>query len=359
MLSQLNIDNLRIIGDARLQLVAGINLVTGGNGSGKTTLLEAIYLLSRGRSFRHRESAPLIREGTDRVQLVAHLQAENRGRHVIGMARSRQEVIVRVDGRPAVKRSEILRLLPVQWIGPEPQTLLTDPPEIRRSFMDQGLFHVEHRYLGLLQQYQRALEQRNAELRRGGRDLQAWEIQMDEAASALDLLRRDYIQQLTHKMEQLLGHWKLDLEVEAGYQRGWREGRQLGDVLKENRAVDLKQRFTGSGPHRADLVVRSATLRSGRRLSRGQLKMLASALYFAQSQLAAAQGRISEILLFDDLASELDESNRRKLLSEICSTYEQAFVTALTTTELPLEDVVPQMFHVEHGTFSQPGGNAA
>jgi len=356
MLADLHITNLRIIRDARLRPGSGINLVTGDNGSGKTTLLEAIYLLSRGRSFRHRESIPLIREGTESVQLVAKLESEAVGRHVIGMARSNQDVRVRVDGRAAGRRSDVLRLLPVQWIGPDPQSLLTAAPDTRRSFIDQGLFHVEHKYLGVLQNYHRALDQRNAELRRGGDNLEGWEIQMDEAATELDRLRRGYLEQLVAKVEKLLGAWKLDLDVQTRYQRGWREGERLGDILRDSRQVDRKQRFTGTGAHRADLVVKSASLRSGRRLSRGQLKMLACAWYFGQSQLAAEHGVHSEILLFDDLASELDEANRRKLLLEICNTYAQAFVTSLTINELPLENLAPVMFHVEHGVFSHTGG---
>ena len=335
---------------------SGINLVTGDNGSGKTSLLEAVYLLARGRSFRHRESAPLIREGTQSVQIVGHLETGSSSRHVIGMARSKQEVIVRVDGRAAAKRSEILRILPVQWIGPEPQTLLTATPDIRRSFIDQGLFHVEHSYLGWLQQYQRALDQRNAELRRGGENLVGWEIQMDEAATEIDHLRGKYLENLVQSMQRLLAAWDFDLHVESRYQRGWREGEALGEVLKGSRLVDRKQRFTGNGPHRADLVVKSANLRSGRRLSRGQLKMLACAFFFAQSQIASEHGLLSEILLFDDLASELDDGNRRKLLQEIARTYGQAFVTALTDNDLPLENAACTMFHVEHGAFSQTGG---
>jgi len=355
MLKQLHIDDLRIICQARLKPSAGINVVTGNNGSGKTTVLEAVHLLSRGRSFRHREAAPLIREGTDKTLLVAFLESTSGGKHVIGMERSRTDVTVRVDGRPAGKRSELLRLFPVQWISPEPQLLLTDSPAVRRSFIDRGLFHVEHRYLEVLQQYNRALEQRNAELRRGGQELLSWEAQMDNAAQRLDAWRVAYLDQLLAVTRALLVDWDLQVDLDARYQRGWREGALLREVLYESRAGDRKQKFTAAGPHRADLVIKSANQRSGRRLSRGQLKMLACALFFAQSELTSQVAERREILLFDDLPSELDESNRKKLLASIETRYAQAFITAMTLAELTTDEAVSEVFHVEHGDFTGAG----
>lgn len=60
MIQQLNIHKLRNLGQAELTL-ARCNLIIGANGSGKTSLLEAVFLLSRGKSFRHHEPRRYIR----------------------------------------------------------------------------------------------------------------------------------------------------------------------------------------------------------------------------------------------------------------------------------------------------------
>ena len=54
MIERLQISNLRNLSDIKMQ-TATCNLVIGANGSGKTSLLEAIFLLSRGKSFRHHQ----------------------------------------------------------------------------------------------------------------------------------------------------------------------------------------------------------------------------------------------------------------------------------------------------------------
>lgn len=355
MLTELNLHNLRIVERATLFPGKGINVVTGSNGSGKTTLLEAIYLLARGRSFRHRETAPLIREGQQDTTLTTRFRASSEDvEHFLGMRRTRSELEVRLDGKAASKRSEILKLLPVQWIGPEPQLLLTGSPEIRRSFIDHGLFHVEHRYLRVLQQYQRVLDQRNALLRKNQQGLEPWDEQLSEFAGELDTFRQLYVAKLTKKLLKRLAAWGLDIDLDVIYRRGWRYQETLLEQLRSSVEMDRKQKFTSAGPHRADLTLKSASLKSGRRLSRGQLKMLAVAMHLVQSEITRGETGAEDILLFDDLGAELDRANRELLLQDIDREFQQAFLTALDAQDLPLPNQSRKMFHVEHGVFNRP-----
>ena len=69
-LTRLTIQDLRCIGAAELELHPRLNLFVGPNGSGKTSLLEAVYCLGRGRSFRTRRLATLIRKGSECLRVV-------------------------------------------------------------------------------------------------------------------------------------------------------------------------------------------------------------------------------------------------------------------------------------------------
>lgn len=355
MLTELSLSNLRIVETAKLSPGGGLNVITGSNGSGKTTLLEAIYLLSRGRSFRHREAAPLIREGQQETILTTRFKASPaETEHFLGMRRTPNDIEVRLDGKPAGKRSDIMKMLPVQWIGSEPQNLLTGSPDVRRSFLDNGLFHVEHRYLHILQQYHRALVQRNALLRRQGQELGIWDEQLSQFAAELDESRSRYVRALGQRLEKRLQRWGLEIDLSLIYRRGWRADRTLLEQLAESRTLDQKQRYTGAGPHRADLLLKSANLKSGQRLSRGQLKMLAVALHFVQSEITREGGGAPDLLLFDDLSAELDQDNRELLAKDIQQDFQQAFVTALSLHDLPSPGDTWKVFHVEHGVFTQP-----
>jgi DNA replication and repair protein RecF len=351
MFSEINIHNLRVFKEAQFRPAVGLNVVTGRNGAGKTSLLEAAYLLATGRSFRHRETQPLIREGCAAVELFARFSDVSGQAHVLGMRRGKKDLTVRLDGRNRVRRSEILQLLPVQFIGSDPQQMVSGPPELRRGFLDSGLFHVEPGYLATAQQYARALSQRNAALRAGQNGYKEWDFQLSEYGEHLDQARSRYIRQVTEQLDLILADWGLDADVAFSYRRGWSQQASLSEALERMAETDRRQHFTSVGPHRADLVITSRAARGGKVLSRGQLKMLVVAMHLAQARVQAAV-RPMQALLFDDIGAELDEGNRALLLESISAHYPQVIVTALDPIKLEASTSTVTMFHVEHGTIA-------
>jgi len=352
MYTHLEIENLRIISKAVFQPSSGLNAIMGSNGAGKTTLLEAAYLLAVGRSFRSREITPLIRQGTECVRLIGRFVDSNGNRHVIGMQKDRKSLAVRFDGRTSVKRSEILQLLPVHYIGSDPQELLTGTPDLRRSFLDGGMFHVEPKHLKTLQGYMRVLAQRNASLRSGRGDPFSWNPQLISFAGLLDDARADYIAALGGLVSEILEDWALDLGLEIEYRRGWSKKLCIEEALLCSEENDRSRLHTTIGPHRADILVSVHSLRGRKILSRGQMKMVVLAMYLAQAKLNVAHGRGLGVLLFDDFAAELDRGNREKALSGIEAHYSQVITTVLDPGELMGRTAIT-LFHVEHGTLTE------
>lgn len=330
-----------------LTLGPGLNVVSGDNGAGKTTLLEAVYLLARGKSFRHRELSPLVREGADHLELVGRFIEEQGTRHVLGTRRSRVDSEVRLDGRSNVRRSEILHLLPVHLVGADATELVLGEPKLRRSFIDAGLFHVEPGHLVLLQRYHRVLDQRNKALRDNHPGFRHWDQQLVEYGRAIDASRKQYLRELQERIHAQLDTWGLGISLSFHYRQGWALGGSLADALERLQETDRQQHFTGCGPHRADWVLTGSLGRSGKILSRGQLKMLVSACHLAQAKLLKERRRNTPVLLFDDLPSELDRGNRERLLGAILENYRQALVTTLSPDDLPLP--ATRLFHVEQG----------
>jgi DNA replication and repair protein RecF len=353
MFSELSIRDLRIIRNLRLAFSPGMNVVTGPNGAGKTSVIEALYLLSIGRSFRHRDPAPLIRDGAEAAELFVRFHDPGGVAHALGVRRERQQLVVRLDGRYSVRRSEILRLLPVQFIGADPQQMVEGAPAYRRQLLDTGLFHVEQRYLSLMQRYSRALNQRNAALRQGAAVATQWDQVLAETGTAIDAMRRSYVERIVSRTEARLAAWDLDLGVSIHYRSGWRAGRTLAESLEAHREIDRRHGFTSLGPHRADLVIDTEAGRGGKILSRGQLKMLVAALVMAQAEIHRERHGRAPVLLFDDLPAELDRSNRDKLLAGLGSVYPQMVVTSLEVDGLGALDEA-RMFHVEQGGVSGP-----
>lgn len=349
MFSEITIENLRIVEHTVFRPSPGLNVVSGENGAGKTTLLEGMHLLATGRSFRHWDTAPLIREGQSQVQLVGKAVDEQGSGHVLGMRRDREGLVVRLDGRGNVKRSEILRLIPIQFIGADPQQLAGGPPELRRGFLDNGLFHVEPGYLKLTQTYGRVLAQRNAALRSGASHISQWDEQLTGAGSRIDASRQSYVEGLVTEIERVLAGWSLGVDLSFSYRSGWARDLSLAEALQRAAETDRKQHFTSVGPHRADLVINARVARSGKVLSRGQLKLMVVAMYVAQARLQRAEGHEVRVLLFDDLGSELDRGNRERILATLTSEYPQVIVTALDRETIGSGPDRGHMFHVEQG----------
>ena len=88
-LSKLDVLQVRNIKSAQLTCHPGANIIYGANGSGKTSLLESIYLLGRGRSFKHRDVRVVINNGSDELVVSAKVEhATPKRSHQLGIKRS-------------------------------------------------------------------------------------------------------------------------------------------------------------------------------------------------------------------------------------------------------------------------------
>ncbi len=352
-LRRLDIHDLRNIAEAHLEPHPRLNVVAGPNGSGKSSLLEAIYLLGRGRSFRSTRKGRLIREGADRSILFAKTEHPD---HSVGLQITDRNLKGKIDGSVIHKTSLLAAAIPLLFISPDADRLIQGTPKQRRRFLDWGLFHVEHDYLGHWKRYNRSLTQRNALLKRGRRgELEGWNLQLAAHGEVIDACRRRYAEALQrhfeHHLERLSdGELRLRLE----YRKGWSGTSTLAEALEEGSETDLVQGTTQRGPHRADLVVcREEGGAALDFLSGGQQKLAACALILAQASVLDEERGRRTTLLVDDLPAELDTIHRQRLMELLAAVGGQLFVTATDPSLLPLEHFSDHaLFHVEHGHIS-------
>ena len=66
-ITYLEIHQVRNLRSVTLDCHSMANIVYGINGSGKTSLLESLYLLGRGRSFRHRDLRLVVSNQADEL----------------------------------------------------------------------------------------------------------------------------------------------------------------------------------------------------------------------------------------------------------------------------------------------------
>ncbi|MCE8017254.1 DNA replication/repair protein RecF [Halomonas sp. MCCC 1A17488] len=310
----------------------GINLIVGRNGSGKTSLLEGLHILAMGRSFRTRQLRHVIAHEADEMTLFARLGGEPP--LPIGVRRSRDaaELEMRMGGERVSRLAKLIEALPLQLVNPDAFRLLEGTPAGRREFLDWGVFHVKHDFYDAWRRTKRALKHRNALLRHGRMDansLAAWEQELAVWGERVDLLRREWMAGFVPVFEETLGSL-IDLpEMQLRYSRGWDKQRPLRDVLEQGRATDQQMGFTQNGPQRADLRIRLGRRPAVEVLSRGQQKLVVSALKLAQGRLLERVTGHGCLYLIDDLPAELDAEHRRVFCRLLESMRCQAFITSV------------------------------
>lgn len=352
-IERLEIRNLRIIEEASLELHPGMNLFTGGNGAGKTTLLEAAYLLGNGRSFRHPEAGPLLREGSHSTLVTGELRDDSGKAVHLGVERRRKDFSARKNGEEIRRRSELLRQLPLLVLLPTSHQIVEKGPELRRQFLDQGLFHVEQHYHQLMLDYSRALKQRNAALRMQDMELaRSFNPLLVAAGERLTGMREQFIVALERELSRLLPILQAQkVDVLIRFLRGWSgEGKGFAEALKESEGADLKQGYTTVGPHRADIRFLVDNRIASKVLSRGQQKLLVYGVNLGYLDIARSKGLEAPVLLLDDIESELDQERVAAVLGYLEKTGLQALIATLSEKRLPIKEM--RLFHVEHGRVS-------
>ncbi len=340
--------NFRCLEHAELEFGPRFNLITGANASGKTSLLEALAYLGRGKSFRGATTANLTRHGEDEFVLFGEVDTGS-GKTKIGVRNGRDGLEARVGGEAAAGAAALAEMLPLQVIDPEVHNLIAGGPELRRRYLDWVAFHVEHEHLMVWRRFRRALKQRNAALRQkaAAAAIRSWNAEFVELALALDRSRRAVLE-LAH--QSLLEHGQALLQTELAfeYQQGWARDKALDMALDEGLDRDLQLGATQAGPQRADIRVNSDERQARKLVSRGQQKLLASAMILAATETAQSALEKPLLLLLDDPAAELDADSVRRLMDAVAALGCQVVATSLDPGALSFPER-PVMFHVEQG----------
>jgi DNA replication and repair protein RecF len=352
-LRRLRIDGLRCILRASLQTEARVLVFSGPNGAGKTTVLEAIYLATRGRSFRGRKAGSLTSLGSRGTRVESEIELSDGARCRMAF---RREESGRHDPGGAVQAGGSCGdpRVQVKLVPENAQALMDGEPELRRRFLDWNVYQSNPRFGKVLTDFRRVLAQRNSALRsrRPRRVLDTWNRAYAEAGAQLDRHREDFVGAL----DRSLGHVKCGSgflsEATICYYRGWESGMTLEEAIESRNSEELARGLTLVGPMRADFWIGRDDKRVS--FSRGQTKELVTLVQIAAERVHNERGREPAIFLLDDLEGELDVLAVERLRERLAGTQSQIVVTRIAAmadkgpwSGLGLTDV----FHVEQGVI--------
>lgn len=326
ILHELHIHNIRNFSQENFLLNPRFTLIGGPNGTGKTAILEALYLLSRGQSFKFREISPLIRHGSSALTVFAR----SLDSQTISIQKSASvPTRFKLNGEICVNSSQLAYALPCQIFYQDIFEIMDAGPAIRRSMLDWGMFHVKHSFLSLWKSYKRVLQQRNALLRQQAniKQLEPWDRQLVNLAESLDAERKEYFLLWQTAFESLLPAL-CDIPCSIEYFKGWDKkdsGKNLESILRDQYKSDLQKQYTQYGPHQADIIIKTESWNAKKILSRGQQKMILIAMKLSQAALLNKHC----LCLMDDFATELDDKHIQRLLAVLLTRPGQYVLTSI------------------------------
>ncbi|MGW0662445.1 DNA replication/repair protein RecF [Streptodolium elevatio] len=354
--AHLSLADFRSYARVEVPLDPGVTAFVGPNGQGKTNLVEAIGYLATLGSHRVANDAPLVRLGAERAYVRAGIVRDGRttlAELEINPGRANR---ARVNRSPVPKPREILGLLRTVLFAPEDLALVKGDPGERRRFLDELLTARAPRMLGVRQDYDRVLKQRNALLRTaamarraGGRNaslstLDVWDSHLAVAGAELTAARIELstvLQPLVDKSYDVLssggGPTLLEYRSSIGDEPLPADRQLIHDALaaaiERQRPQEIERGVTLVGPHRDDMLLKLGPLPAKGYASHGESWSYALALRLASYELLRSDGG-EPVLILDDVFAELDV-RRRERLAALVAPGEQVLVTAAVEEDVP------------------------
>jgi DNA replication and repair protein RecF len=355
-LLKLDIYHVRNIQQISIAPSPTLNLIVGANASGKSSLLEAIYILGRAKSFRSSSIKSVINLNQESLIVSAQTRQADGSNQLLGIQLDGKNFEIRINQQPKQLRSDLAYALPLQLIHPKSYELLDAGAQIRREFLDWGVFNQDSDFLVCWRRFKKALAQRNSLLKtKQLTQLKVWDKELVDYGTIVNRHRLSYLEKFKPVFFEISKQFLGLEEIELKLLSGWDVSKDFYQILHDELEKDLRYGFTHSGPHRGDLQLLVNSRLAKDFVSRGQLKLLILSLKLAQVKLLISSQNKSSCVLVDDFAAELDSIHRAKLLDFLFAMQCQVFITA---TELAdFGDLSRfsnyKLFHVEHGNLKQ------
>lgn len=311
IIKSVKLENFRCHTKKQQKLDQMTTKILGPNGCGKTSILEAIYLVTRGKSFRAVDRE-IIKRGKNfyRVELEY-----SDGRTVVAFYTEEKKQFL-IAGKKSLRLPKDMRY-PVVLFEPKDLHIISSSPARRRSFFDRVFSQLNPEYSIYLSRYNKALQQRNKAFK--DEFIQPdvvfpWNILLAEYGSKIQQIRQELIKQINQQITsvyQKVSGQKDQVRLEY-INDGLSEDKYLRRLEKEfNR--DRLLGCTNFGIHRDQFNVIFNSNNAEGSASRGESRSIMLALKFIEADLIIRNDGRRPIILLDDVFSELDDKHKKSL----------------------------------------------
>jgi len=320
ILQSLTLQNFRNYTKAAFDFSPQTTIIIGLNAAGKSNLIESIFLLATGKSNRSEKEKQLIQFGKSVCRITGEIQGQDGEKEKLEIAMVDQGTVFLkkkylVNGI-ARRRVDFAGHITCVLFTPADLDLVSGQPGNRRRFLDEVLEQVDMDYRLSVSLYTKALRQRNALLEqvqetgsRNAKQFAYWDEVLIKNASVISYKREEFIEAINARQKDffpcLLTYDKSLMSAER---------------LLQYKDAEVGAGVTLVGPHRDDVIIQTYHEKSKELVdvryfaSRGQQRLVTLELKLAQIAYMLEKTGAKPLLLLDDIFSELDSVNIKKVL---------------------------------------------
>jgi len=363
IVKEINLYNFRNYKNQKIKFNDKINIIYGNNAQGKTNILEGIYLFSLGKSNRAQKDVEMINFDEETAEVnINFLSKERDFSGKIKFDRKKRKKIF-LNEIPIKRNSDLVGNLNVVFFGPEYLSLIREGPKNRRRNIDIMISQMKVKYMNLLSDYKKIIEQKNVILKEDFKDkilLSVLNERILELSEYIIKTRFEYIKKI-EKIAQ-----KIQLEISDGKENLKIDYISCGLNIDENKIEILKEilkkkseemflkeekyRECIFGPHRDDFEFKI----NGQNLklfgSQGQQKTAVLVQKIAEVELFNEEKGEYPILLLDDIMSELDSLRQDLILNKLQNM--QIFITCTDVEKFKIMETA-NFIKIEKGSMAE------
>ena len=315
IIKSIKLTNFRNHDTYLLECKNNTSLILGANGCGKTSVLEAIYITTRGKSFRATDP-DIMKRGATFYRIELHYCS---GEIITTTYNGHTKTFTVLDKK--TKRLPKSNKYPIVLFLPSDLNLISHSPGRRRDYFDRVFSDFNENYATSLNKYNKALKQRNELLKNDFLKpdaLFSWNIMLAKYGTNLFNYRQKFIQEINSTITDIYRSIAENQDyIDINYQTEFNNtsDQEYLNQLERNFNKDHHLGHTSFGIHRDDYIFQFNHQPADGSASRGETRSIILALKFIEADLIHQKLGRPPIILLDDVFSELDKTRRRHLVN--------------------------------------------
>lgn len=325
-----------------LELSEGINVFCGKNGIGKTNILDAIYFLLNGKSYFLTSDNLCIKQSENYFLIKGSIEVQNKIENLQVSFQQGKRKNIKTDEKQISKIADYFGKYPCVMIAPDDVEIINGESELRRNFFDY-LFSITDRfYLEHLIAYNKALENRNRQLKifieNNNYDevlIEFYNKQLEKHGIYIFEVRQNFTPIYKEYFENSYKTISSGNDI-ARFE--YQSNLFVSDFKTGFMQSEAKDRILGRtsfGIHKDDWQFELNSMPLKKTGSQGQIKSFLISLKFASYNLIFEKRKIKPLLLLDDIFEKIDYTRIEKLKEILSQTQTgQVFITDTSKTRV-------------------------